>query len=109
MSANGVLAILVGGGPAPGINAVISAVVIEAVNEGFEVVGITDGFKWLIRGDISKVRPLRIEDVSRIHLEGGSVLGTARDNPTASEQAIRTVVEAFRALAKYTWFMSPRQ
>ncbi|MDQ5843973.1 MAG: 6-phosphofructokinase, partial [Acidobacteriota bacterium] len=49
MSENGILAILVGGGPAPGINAVISAAVIEAVNEGFEVVGIVDGFKWLIR------------------------------------------------------------
>ena len=103
MLANGVLAILVGGGPAPGINAVISAAVIEAVNEDFEVVGITDGFKWLIRGDTSKVRPLGIEDVSRIHLEGGSMLGTARDNPTTSEQAIRTVVEAFRALALLIW------
>src|SRR5438552_803014 len=97
MSTNGVLAILVGGGPAPGINAVISAAVIEAVNEGLEVVGIVDGFKWLMRGDTSKMRPLRIEDVSRIHLEGGSMLGTARDNPTTSEQAIHTVVETLRA------------
>ncbi len=97
MSASRVLAILVGGGPAPGINAVISAAVIEAVNEGLEVVGIVDGFKWLMRGDTSKMRPLRIEDVSRIHLEGGSMLGTARDNPTTSEQAIHTVVETLRA------------
>ena len=98
MSANGVLAILVGGGPAPGINAVISAAVIEAVNQGLKVIGITDGFKWLIRGDTSKVCPLSIEDVSRIHLDGGSILGTARDNPTNSEHAIRAVVEAFRTL-----------
>ena len=94
----GRLAILVGGGPAPGINAVISAAAIEAINEGFDVIGIQDGFKWLIRGDTSRAHPLRIEDVSRIHLEGGSVLGTARDNPTTSEQAIRTVVESFRTL-----------
>src|SRR5258705_811320 len=98
MSAKRILAILVGGGPAPGINAVISAAVIEAVNEGFEVVGIVDGFKWLIRGDTSRGRRLRIEDVSRIHLEGGSMLGPARDNPTTSEQAIRTRVEAFPTL-----------
>jgi 6-phosphofructokinase 1 len=98
MSENGVLAILVGGGPAPGINAVISAAVIEAVNQGLKVIGITDGFKWLIRGDTSRVRPLGIEDVSRIHLDGGSILGTARDNPTNSEHAIRAVVEAFRTL-----------
>ena len=93
-----VLAILVGGGPAPGINAVISAAVIEAVNEGFEVKGIEQGFKWLMRRDTSRVRPLGIEDVSRIHLDGGSVLGTARDNPTKSDEAIRAVVETLISL-----------
>ena len=98
MSAKDLLAILVGGGPAPGINAVISAATIEAINEGFDVVGIQDGFKWLIREDTSKVRPLRIEDVSRIHLQGGSILGTARDNPTTSDKSMRAVVETFRSL-----------
>ena len=93
-----VLGIIVGGGPAPGINAVISAAAIEAINEGFDVVGIQDGFKWLIREDSSHTRPLRIEDVSRIHLSGGSVLGTARDNPTKSERATRSVVETLRRL-----------
>ena len=98
MANKDVLAILVGGGPAPGINAVISAAAIEAINEGFEVFGVQDGFKWLMREDTSKVRPLRIEDVSRIHLQGGSVLGTARDNPTKSEKATRAVVESLRRL-----------
>src|SRR5215210_3619181 len=96
MSAKKVLAILVGGGPAPGINAVISAAVIEAVNEGFDVLGVQDGFKWLMREDASKIRPLKITDVSRIHLNGGSILGTARDNPTKSEKATRAVVETLR-------------
>jgi ATP-dependent phosphofructokinase / diphosphate-dependent phosphofructokinase len=98
MSNQDVLAILVGGGPAPGINAVISAATIEAINEGFRVLGVQDGFKWLMREDASKVRPLRIEDVSRIHLQGGSVLGTARDNPTMSEKATRAVVGTLRGL-----------
>jgi 6-phosphofructokinase 1 len=98
MSQKEVLAILVGGGPAPGINAVISAAAIEAINEGLDVVGVQDGFRWLIKGDISRVRPLRISDVSRIHLHGGSILGTARDNPTTSNEAAQAVVEAFRAL-----------
>ena len=93
-----VLAILVGGGPAPGINAVISAAVIEAINEGFEVLGVEQGFKHLMRRDQSRVRRLRIEDVSRIHLDGGSVLGTARDNPTKSDEAIRAVVETLTSL-----------
>ena len=47
------LGILVGGGPAPGINAVISAATIEALNQGFEVIGIRDGFKHLVRRDPS--------------------------------------------------------
>ena len=47
------LGILVGGGPAPGINSVIGSATIKAINEGFEVVGIQDGFKWLVRRDPS--------------------------------------------------------
>ena len=43
----GKLAILVGGGPAPGINGVISAATIEGINQGFKVIGFRDGFKWL--------------------------------------------------------------
>jgi ATP-dependent phosphofructokinase / diphosphate-dependent phosphofructokinase len=97
MPAAKVLAILVGGGPAPGINAVISAAAIEAINKDFQVLGVQDGFKWLIRNK-ARVRALGIDDVSRIHLDGGSVLGTARDNPTKSEPAIRAVVEALWAL-----------
>ena len=60
------LGILVGGGPAPGINAVISAATIEALNQGFEVIGIRDGFKHLVRRDPSALRPLTIDDVSRV-------------------------------------------
>lgn len=94
----GRLAIIVGGGPAPGINAVISSAAIEAINEGFDVVGVQDGFKWLIKEDASKIRPLAIEDVSRIHLKGGSVLGTARDNPTKSEKGINSVIDTLRSV-----------
>lgn len=98
MATGQVLAILVGGGPAPGINAVISAGTIEAINAGFNVIGIPDGFKWLMRGDPSVAYPLRIDDVSRIHLQGGSILGTARDNPTKSEEAIGSVIDALRSM-----------
>jgi 6-phosphofructokinase 1 len=98
MPIRGTLAIIVGGGPAPGINSVISSATIEAINEGFDVLGVQDGFKHLIREDASKVRPLRIEDVSRIHLNGGSVLGTARDNPTKNEEHLRSVISTLRSL-----------
>ena len=67
------LGILVGGGPAPGINSVISAVTIEASNSGLEVVGIYDGFAHLMKGDTDLVRRLSILDVSQIHFQGGSV------------------------------------
>ena len=90
------LGILVGGGPAPGINTVISAATIEALNEGFDVIGIRDGFKHLVRRDLSGLRPLAIDDVSRVHLLGGSILGTSRENPTKSPEATRAVVEVLR-------------
>jgi ATP-dependent phosphofructokinase / diphosphate-dependent phosphofructokinase len=90
------LGILVGGGPAPGINAVISAAAIEALNQGFEVIGIRDGFKRLVRRDAGGLRPLAIDDVSRVHLLGGSILGTSRENPTRSAEATRAVVEMLR-------------
>ena len=45
------LGILVGGGPAPGINGVIASATIEAINEGCRVIGIYDGYQWLVLGD----------------------------------------------------------
>ena len=90
------LGILVGGGPAPGINTVISAATIEARNQGFDVIGIRDGFKYLVRRDPSALRPLTIDDVSRVHLLGGSMLGTSRENPTKSPEAMRAVLETLQ-------------
>jgi 6-phosphofructokinase len=78
--------ILCGGGPAPGINSVISAATIEAVNSGWKVVGILDGFEHLIKGETEFVQPLTITDVSRIHVLGGSILFTSRANPTVRDE-----------------------
>jgi 6-phosphofructokinase len=80
------LGILCGGGPAPGINSVISSATIEAVNSGWEVVGILDGFQHLIDGDAGFVQPLTITDVSRIQVLGGSILFTSRANPTIRDE-----------------------
>jgi 6-phosphofructokinase len=65
------LAIVVGGGPAPGINGVIRSVTIEAINSGMNVLGILDGFEHLSKGDSTHYKELKIEDVSRIHFSGG--------------------------------------
>jgi Phosphofructokinase len=61
------LGILVGGGPAPGINSVIAASVIEAANCGLRVIGVREGFRWLAEGNTSHVAELKLEEISRIH------------------------------------------
>src|SRR3990170_1488459 len=86
------LAILVGGGPAPGVNSVIGAATIRAELEGVEVIGIKDGFKWIMEGDISHVRELTIQNVSRIHFRGGSYIGIARNNPTKDKKHLENTV-----------------
>jgi len=92
------LALLVGGGPAPGINGVISAATIEARNRGVPVIGVLDGFQWLSEGNAQKVVPLEIRDVSRIHFRGGSILRTSRANPTKDAAKLAKVVAALASL-----------
>ena len=92
------MGILVGGGPAPGINSAIGAVVIEAKNSGLSVVGIIDGFKHLADGRTDMVRSLEISDVSRIHSQGGSILRTSRTNPARCEEDLRRTVNSIKGL-----------
>src|SRR2546422_10177400 len=86
MSGKKTLAILVGGGPAPGINAVLAAATIEARNHGVRVLGCYDGFKWLVQGDTQHVVELEINDTSRIHFDGGSIIRTSRTNPARTPE-----------------------
>jgi 6-phosphofructokinase len=86
------LAILVGGGPAPRINSVIGAATIRGVLEGVEVLGIRDGFEWIMQGNVDRVRPLSIDEVSRIHFRGGSHIGISRANPTKDPQHLENTV-----------------
>jgi 6-phosphofructokinase len=89
------LAILVGGGPAPGINSVIGSATIEAINSGLDVIGIYDGFKWLAADDFDPARnttELTITDVARIHFTGGSILRTARTSLLNAETLGRSPV-----------------
>jgi ATP-dependent phosphofructokinase / diphosphate-dependent phosphofructokinase len=93
------LGILCGGGPAPGMNSVISAATIEARNSGWDVVGILDGFQHLIEGRTGEVRPLSITDVSRIHVLGGSIIRTSRANPAVREEGAADPEWRLRACA----------
>ncbi len=89
--------ILVGGGPAPGINSVIRAATIKLRNEGISVVGIFDGFEHLIKGS-PVTRELETDDVSHIHFDGGSILRTARANPTKSEDGLANTLHSLEQL-----------
>ena len=92
------LAILVGGGPAPGINSVIGAATIRARLAGLDVVGIRDGFEWIMQGDTDHTVPLTIESVSRIHFRGGSHLGIARANPTKDPKLLDATLASLKKL-----------
>ena len=86
------LGIVVGGGPAPGINAVIGAATIEARNNGFDVIGFYDGFEHLCSNKFDRSRDavlLDIEKVARIHFIGGSILRMSRAN-VLDEQQMKT-------------------
>jgi ATP-dependent phosphofructokinase / diphosphate-dependent phosphofructokinase len=98
MADNNKLGILVGGGPAPGINAVIGAATIRARLEGIDVVGIRDGFEWIMQGDVDHAVPLTIDAVSRVHFRGGSFLGIARANPTKDPALLDRTIDSLLRL-----------
>src|SRR3954468_14408448 len=76
------IGVLTGGGDAPGLNAVIRAVVKSAVNCRCEVIGLEDSFDGLIEPD--RWRRLTSRDVTGILRIGGTILGTTnRGNPFA--------------------------
>jgi phosphofructokinase-like protein len=78
------LGLLTGGGDAPGLNAVIRAVVKTAPNYDYQILGIRDGFDGLL--DPDGITPLESESVRGILPQGGTILGTAnRGNPFARE------------------------
>jgi 6-phosphofructokinase len=92
------LGILVGGGPAPGINGVIAAATIEARAAGLRVIGIYDGFRHLVSGGEVPVRELDVDDVATIHTLGGSILRTSRTNPAKDDASLRHCTDALERL-----------
>jgi 6-phosphofructokinase 1 len=92
------IGILVGGGPAPGTNGVISAVAIEARKAGCVPVGFHDGFEWLVDRYTDEQHEMTIEEVSRIHMDGGVYLGTSRDDITRDARSLENTVAALKKL-----------
>ncbi len=92
------LAILVGGGPAPGINGVIASAAMEAFKCGLRAIGIYDGYRDLAAGSTPQTIELTFDHVSRIHTSGGSILRTSRTNPAKDDATLERCVHSLAAL-----------
>ena len=83
--------LLSGGGDAPGINAVIRAIVRKAIqNYGYETFGIKDGWRGLVEDEFI---PLDLKNISGLLPRGGSILGTSRTNPFKSEDGAKQILK----------------
>ena len=79
-----------GGGDAPGINAVLRAIVRKAIQDyGYETVGIKDGWKGLVDGEFI---PLDLKSLAGLLPKGGSILGTSRTNPFKNEDGVKRIL-----------------
>ncbi len=87
------IGILTGGGDCPGLNAVIRAVVRKASRYGWVTIGIKNGWKGLIEGDMF---PLTDRVVSGILPKGGTILGTSRTNPCKESGTVEKVQQNIR-------------
>jgi phosphofructokinase-like protein len=87
--------ILTGGGDAPGLNAVIRAVVRSLSPRGWRVLGVRNGWRGMVEG---RAEPLDPADTEEWILRGGTVLGTSRTNPYKKEEDARAVRESFKTL-----------
>jgi phosphofructokinase-like protein len=82
--------ILTGGGDAPGINAVIRAIVRKAIQDyAYETVGIKDGWQGLVEGEFI---PLDLKTLVGLLPKGGSILGTSRTNPFKSSDGATRIL-----------------
>ncbi|MCK9430574.1 MAG: 6-phosphofructokinase [Candidatus Omnitrophica bacterium] len=89
------IGILTGGGDCPGLNPVIRAVVRKALLEGYEIVGIKNGWKGLVEND---TMPLNLDTVSGILPKGGTILGTSRTNPYKTQGDVEKVKNSFKKM-----------
>src|SRR4029453_19352853 len=92
------IGIVVGGGPAPGTNGVISAVAIEAIKIGAVPIGFQDGFEWLAQRYTDEQHELTIDEVSRIHLDGGVLLGSSRKDVASDAESLENTLAALAKL-----------
>ncbi|MEA2056052.1 MAG: ATP-dependent 6-phosphofructokinase [Candidatus Thermoplasmatota archaeon] len=83
------IAVLTGGGDAPGLNAVIRGLTTKAILLGYDVLGLRDGWSGLL--DDGESTPLDLDEVEDIHMIGGTILHTSRTNPYKVEGGVEQV------------------
>lgn len=84
------IGILTGGGDCPGLNAVIRAVVKKSIKYDWEIIGIKNGWKGLINGEMELLTEY---SVSGILPKGGTIIGTSRTNPFKNEKDVQKVID----------------
>jgi len=89
------VAILTGGGDAPGLNAVIRAFARRSLPRGYRLVGIRRGWLGLLNRETVE---LDAKATSGILHRGGTILGTSRTNPYKKAEDARAVEASFKAL-----------
>ena len=78
------IAILCGGGPAPGINTVVATVTKVFLKAGFRVLGIHEGYKGLLKEN-PEIEELTVEKADRMFTRGGSLIRMSRFKPRDSD------------------------
>ena len=87
------IGILTGGGDCSGLNPTIRGAVYRAQDYNYEVYGIQEGWKGLVKGNII---PLSLCEVKEIVDRGGTILGTSRLNPYKIENGVKQVRDSVK-------------
>lgn len=89
------IGILTGGGDCPGLNSVIYGILLQAQENGHEVVGIKRGWWGFLNNATAELEISRLDD---LHMEGGTILYTSRTNPFAEQMKIQEAAEKDKAI-----------
>jgi len=84
------IGLLTGGGDCPGLNAVIRAIVKKSLKNNWNILGIKNGWKGLINGEIELLTDY---SVSGILPKGGTIIGTSRTNPFKNEDDVKKIID----------------